>query len=299
VLTTIELGAARGGTSGQLMLWQEQPRPGAAPFIKWVGGKARLLPQLLPLLPPDAHERRHVEPFLGGGALLLARRPADALVGDVNARLCATYEAVRLDVDRVIAELRVHACAHSPEHYQRVRTRFNEHWSVASPAARAAMFIYLNKTCFNGLYRVNRRGDFNVPVGRYATPAILNEGSLRAVSSQIARVQVRCASFEVLLSEARADDFVYLDPPYVPVSNTANFAGYSAEGFGREQQLRLRDAFGQLHRRGCMLMLSNSDVVAVRELYADFRQDLVSARRSINSKATGRGAVSELVIRNY
>jgi DNA adenine methylase len=269
-----------------------------APIVKWVGGKSRILAQLLPLLPPGVELMRHVEPFVGGGALFFARRPARALLADKNPQLCATYVAVRDEVDAVIAGLRELAQGHGPERYYAVRHRYN-HATRLAAAERAAMFIYLNKTCFNGLHRVNRRGEFNVPAGRYEKPRILDEALLRSVSRELLRAELKCAGFEDLLSQAKPGDFIYFDPPYEPVSPTANFTAYSQDGFDRADQTRLRDVFTELNRRRCKLMLSNSDVPFIRDLYRKFRIDTVAAPRAINCDATRRGLVSEVVVRNY
>jgi len=272
--------------------------PAPAPIVKWAGGKGRLLSQLLPLLPPGAELMRHVEPFLGGAAMFFARRPERALLCDVNPSLIGTYEAVRDDVETVIGHLERLARAHGDASYYAVRERYNRARRV-SQAERAAMFIYLNKTCFNGLHRVNRRGEFNVPLGRYKNPRIINEAALRSAHAQLQGAELRCAGFDELLASARPGDFIYFDPPYEPVSATASFTSYAQDGFGREQQLQLRDVFRALDRRGCRLMLSNSDVAFIRDLYADYRIDKVSAARAINSNASRRGPVLEVVVRNY
>ena len=276
---------------------EHQPRE-AAPFVKWAGGKGRLLSQLRPLLPSQAPRMRHVEPFVGGGALFFSRQPKRALLTDINPALVGTYVAIRDDVDAVISALGGLAARHSKESYYAVRERYNRSTRVAT-AKRAAMFIYLNKTCFNGLHRVNRKGDFNVPVGSYKNPRILNEEGLRAASELLQGAQLRCAPFEALLEHAKPGDFIYFDPPYEPVSETASFTSYASDGFGREDQTRLRDVFKVLDRRGCRLMLSNSDVPFIRELYRDFRIDTVAAPRAINCNASKRGRVSEVVVRNY
>ncbi len=266
--------------------------------MKWVGGKSRLLAQLLPLLPPGSELMRHVEPFFGGGALFFARRPERALLCDVNPSLVATYEAVRDQVDRVIAHLERLSAAHKVERYYEVRHRYNHGKRIDQPE-RAAMFVYLNKTCFNGLHRVNRRGEFNVPAGRYDNPRILDEGLLRAAQRMLQGAELRCGSFEQVLTAAKPGDFVYFDPPYEPVSATASFTAYSQGGFGRADQERLRDVYAELDRRRCKLMLSNSDVPFIRELYAKFRIDVIAAPRAINCDAKKRGLVSEVVVRNY
>jgi DNA adenine methylase len=241
---------------------------------------------------------RHVEPFAGGAALFFALQPERALLCDINPALVGTYESVRDQVQDVVTHLSRLARAHDDKSYYLVRERYNRARSI-SDAERAAIFIYLNKTCFNGLHRVNRRGEFNVPIGRYARPTILDQSALQVASAQLRRAELRCGSFELLLTAAKPGDFVYFDPPYEPVSGTANFTAYAQDGFRREDQLRLRDVFRVLDRRGCKLMLSNSNAPFVRELYTGYRIDSVSAARAINSDASKRGPVEELVVRNY
>ena len=276
---------------------EQQPRE-AAPFVKWVGGKGRLLSQLRPLLPLGVEHMRHVEPFVGGGALFFSRRPGRALLTDINPTLVATYAAIRDDVDAVIAALRGLAGRHSKERYYQVRERYNQGRRV-SVSRRAATFIYLNKTCFNGLHRVNRKGEFNVPVGAYKNPRILNEEGLRAASEALQHTRLECAPFDSLLENAKPGDFVYFDPPYEPVSQTASFTSYAQDGFSRDDQTRLRDVYKALDRRGCKLMLSNSDVPFIRDLYKAFNITTVAAPRAINCDAKKRGKVSEIVARNY
>ncbi len=283
----------------------------ALPFLKWVGGKRKLLPQLLPLLPADVDKRRHVELFAGGAAMFFARAPKRALLSDINEDLIATYRAVRDRAEIVIEALGFHAKHHSTKHFRRARAAFNGVFPmtpVREPAERAALFIYLNKTCFNGLYRVNKRGHFNVPMGRYKNPKICDADGLRAASRALQGVPLDSASFaeraapDYSIEGDRAigeGDFVYLDPPYVPVSKTSNFTSYASGGFTREDQTKLRDVFAQLARCGARVMLSNSNTPEVRELYRGFRVDVVRAPRNVSCKADGRGAVNELVVRNY
>jgi len=284
---------------GRIPLQKTPSRPdrAAAPILKWAGGKGRLLSQLLPLLPPGAELMRHVEPFFGGGAMFFSRAPERALIADVNPALVRTYEAVRDDVEAVIARLGPLAKRHDKDSYYRVRARYNA--ARLSDAEHAATFLYLNKTCFNGLHRVNRKGEFNVPMGRYKNPRILDPDTLRAASEALAAAEIHCTGFEMLLEKARPGDFVYFDPPYEPVSDTASFTSYAQDGFARDDQTRLRDVFRALDRRGCKLMLSNSDVPFIRELYARWRIDTVAAARAINCNGNGRGLVSEVVVRNY
>jgi len=263
-----------------------------------VGGKGKLMTQLSPMLPPGAPLMRHVEPFIGGGAMFFARRPERALLCDINPDLIGAYTSVRDNVDAVIRSLQSLARDHNSENYYRVRDRYNEQDRTTSPS-RAAMFIYLNKTCFNGLHRVNRKGEFNVPAGRYDDPRILNPEGLRACSAQLSKADLRCQGFESLLESARPGDFVYFDPPYEPVSTTANFTSYAQTGFGRDDQVRLRDVYRELDRRGCRLMLSNSDVPFIRDIYASYNIDVVAAARAVNCNAKNRGKVTEVVVRNY
>ncbi|HEX6240717.1 MAG TPA: DNA adenine methylase, partial [Polyangiales bacterium] len=252
----------------------------AGPFLKWVGGKGRLRHALAALLPPGVGLMRHVEPFVGGGALFFARAPERALLCDINPDLIATYEAVRDEVEGVIAHLKRLSRTHDEAGYYAQRERYNRR-THKTQAERAAQFIYLNKTCFNGLYRVNRKGDFNVPMGRYANPNIADSETLRAASQCLRSAQLRCTPFESLLSEVRPGDFVYLDPPYEPLSRTANFTSYAQDGFSQAKQTQLRDVVRELDRRGAKLMLSNSDVPFIRDLYRGFQIDTVMAPRAV------------------
>ncbi len=269
----------------------------ARPFLKWVGGKHKLLPQLAPLMPDDVGSRRHVEPFIGGGAMFFARAPKQALIADLNPSLIGTYQAIRDELDVVVGHLQVLKENHNKELYYARRERYNT--TSLSRAERAALFIYLNRTCFNGLHRVNRKGEFNVPMGSYKNPKILNLPGLRAARRALMGAEIKCAGFDALLTNAKKGDFIYLDPPYAPVSESANFTSYAKDGFSHEDQTRLRDVFAELDRRGCKMMLSNSDVPSIRELYADFNIHQIFAARAINSNAQRRGKVPEVVVTNY
>jgi len=270
---------------------QNNPRP--RPVLKWAGGKARLLPELLARVPETLGA--YHEPFVGGGALFFALAGAGRLgrayLSDANDGLIGVYLALRDDVDGVIAALRGHR--YDRDHYYRVRAQQPTDLSLPE---RAARILYLNKTCYNGLYRENRAGQFNVPFGRYANPTICDEPNLRAASAALQGVDIARRPFTSVLDHAQPGDFVYFDPPYDPVSATANFTTYDRAGFGPDDQRRLRDVFAALAGRGVGAMLSNSDTPLVRELYAGFRIDEVQAARAINSKANGRGKVSELMI---
>jgi DNA adenine methylase len=273
----------------------------AAPIVKWAGGKQRLLPKLQRLLPADFGTRPYVEPFVGGGALFFSVQPKQALLGDLNSDLIEMYRSVRDELDEVISRLKRLASAHSPERYYRVRASFNSiaHWRRVSTAQRAAEVIYLNKTCFNGLYRVNRDGDFNVPLGSYKNPTIVNECALRLASAALASTTLISGSYESIASAAKRQSFVYLDPPYATRVDRQSFTGYTASGFGMDEQERLRDLVVTLHKRGCQVMLSNANVAVIRDLYKDFDITVINAPRAINSVGTGRGFVKEVVIRNY
>jgi DNA adenine methylase len=271
-------------------------RAPATPFLKWVGGKTRLLGELARRAPRDF--RRYFEPFVGGGALFFHLRPPSAALSDTNTELVDTYRAVRDEVDDVIRALERHRRRHDETHYYATRARWNEQRAGLAPAERAAAFLYMNKTCYNGLWRVNRRGEFNVPAGRYENPAILDAALLRAASAALAGAELERAPFDHVLDHADAGDFVYFDPPYDPVSATARFTSYTQADFGPADQERLAATFRKLADRGCAVMLSNSDTPFVRKLYAGFKVDRVMAPRFVNSRADARGCVAEVIVTN-
>ncbi len=273
-------------------------REPATPFLKWAGGKSRLVAQLRALLPPAYHRRRHIETFVGGGALFFAWRPERALLMDLNGDLIHTYRVLRDHPAELRIALASLQAAHDEEHYYGIRESYNAR-SERCGIARAACFIYLNKTCFNGLHRVNQSGEFNVPFGRYDHPKIFDEATLERASKALADAELVHASFERVLRLAQPGDFVYFDPPYEPISTTSNFTAYAAEGFGRVEQLRLQEVFSALDARGCKVMLSNNDTPFVRELYARWQVDIVVAPRAISCDASKRSAVTEVVARNY
>jgi DNA adenine methylase len=272
------------------------PAGDASPFVKWVGGKTRLLGELTARAPSSYG--RYFEPFVGGGALFFRLRPAAACLSDLNADLIGVYQAVRDDVDAVIRNLGRHRTLHSEAYYYQVRERWNAGLWADAPAARAAAFLYMNKTCYNGLWRVNKRGEFNVPAGRYVNPGIVDEDGLRAASVALRDADVQARPFDRVLDEAEAGDFVYFDPPYDPISDTADFTSYTTSGFGGAEQAALAQTFRALADRGCAVMLSNSDTPLVRKLYAGFHIERVSCNRAINSRADARGAVAEVIVSN-
>jgi DNA adenine methylase len=261
------------------------------PFVKWAGGKRQLLRELLKHVPPSYG--RYFEPFLGGGALFFALRPAVAILADVNERLIRTYTGVRDDVDRVVELLRTYP--HEEKLFYRMR---KIEIDLRSNAEVAAWFLYLNKTGFNGLYRVNRKNRFNVPFGRYENPKICDARTLRACSAALSKAVLAVEDFERIARRAKRGDFVYFDPPYAALSQTSSFTSYTSSGFGIDEQTRLRDVARALKKRGVHLLLSNSSAPSIRALYSKGFEVLeVSATRRVNSKASGRGAVTELIIR--
>jgi DNA adenine methylase len=269
------------------------------PVVKWVGGKRQLLPVLTPLLP----ERftTYCEPFLGGGAMLFLRQPQRAIINDINNELIQMYEVIRDDVESLILELEKYK--NESDYFYMVRDwdRDKQKYNSLSKVQKASRIIYLNKTCYNGLFRVNNAGEFNTPFGNYKNPNIVNAATLRAVSQyfQKADITISCRDYADVLADVPRGTFVYLDPPYDPVSDTANFTGYARGGFGREDQIRLRECCDELDRRGIKFMLSNSSTDFIREQYAAYNITTVQAKRAINSDATRRGQVDEVVVRNY
>lgn len=268
----------------------------ARPFLKWAGGKAKLLPEILPRLP--AKIRTYHEPFIGGGAVFFAlaaeHRFEHASISDVNEELVLTYRGVAIDVATVIQALGEHERGHDEARFYAIRALDPEKLSLA---LRAARVIYLNRTCFNGLYRVNRAGKFNTPFGAYKNPTICDAENLRSVSALLReRTSIDSGDFELAVEDALRGDAVYFDPPYVPASKTANFTGYAKAGFGMGEQERLRNLAEKLDARGVHVLLSNADTPEVRELYDGFNVTSVTAPRAINSKGGKRGAVGEVLI---
>jgi len=266
------------------------------PFLKWAGGKRQLLAHIAALLPERIDT--YVEPFLGGAAvffrLAASGRFRRAVLADANPELVNCYQAIRDDVDGVIAALG--EFRNNSAQYYRVRRRDP---SKMSSIARAARLIYLNRCGYNGLYRVNSSGQFNVPFGRYRRPLICDVDRLRSASAALKRAKIVCGDFEKSLRDVGPDDFVYLDPPYVPLSPTASFTAYAKRNFGLSDQERLAEALRRLATRKVPALLSNSDCATTRELYRGFDIDRVPARRAINSVGHGRGPVDEILVRSF
>ncbi|MBQ7665388.1 MAG: DNA adenine methylase [Synergistaceae bacterium] len=271
-----------------------------SPFLKWAGGKRQLLGVLSELM-PKGKIKSYCEPFIGGGALLFHLQPDTAYVNDINSELINVYRAVKDSVDDLIAELS--GFQNTPEMFYEVRSWDRDRiiYSTLSDTQRAARIIYLNKTCFNGLYRVNNAGEFNSPFGYYRNPNIINEPVLRAVSHYLNHADIHLSSMDYaeVLTDLKKDTFVYLDPPYDPVSDTASFTGYSRGGFSRSEQIRLRECCDKLSRRGIRFMLSNSATDFIREQYSEYNITVVKARRAVNSIGYRRGDIDEVIVRNY
>jgi DNA adenine methylase len=281
----------------------DRPRP----FVKWAGGKRAIVDELRQWMPAEIGT--YAEPFCGGGAVFFAlaaeprRRFKRAILTDKNAELVASYRAIKTDVDALVRRLRKYSEEHFAlseegrrDHFYDVRKLETER---LSDVERAARLIFLNKTCFNGLWRVNSSGLFNVPFGRYAKPKILDERRLRAVHVALIDVDIREADFQEATKSLRSGDFAYFDPPYVPVSRTANFTAYAKDGFGVDEQRRLLDELARLRKKNVAAMVSNTCSPETEALYAGYHVNRVNVARAINSDASKRGEVFELVVTTY
>lgn len=269
------------------------PRLHPRPFLKWAGGKGQLIQQYIPHFPKQFST--YYEPFLGGGAVFFHLLPSRSRLMDINPELVNVYCCVRDHVEALIDCLKHHRDRHGADYYYHVRASI-----YSSPIERAARLIYLNKTCFNGLYRENSKGLFNVPIGRYKKPTICDAELLCATSSALRSTCIELSSFETVLQDANgSQDFVYLDPPYHPISATSKFTSYNRYAFTENDQIQLRDTFVTLAERGVNVMLSNSDCPFVRDLYQDFTIYTIVASRAINSNAEKRGKITEVLVTSY
>ena len=266
------------------------------PIVKWIGGKRQLMFELLKNMPENYN--RYFEPFIGGGALFFELQPDNAYTSDMNEELINLYQVVRDNVGELITDLQKHDI--SKEYFMEIRnidrTEEYENWSDVKKASR---FIYLNRTCFNGMYRVNSKGEFNVPFGHYKNPRILDENNLINCSNLLQRTEIKHADFSEILKKVKKGDFVYFDPPYVPLSETSSFTSYTKDGFDMDMQFKLRDVCDELDTMGVKFLLSNSDTKLVNELYENYNIKKVFASRQINANADGRGKITEVLVRNY
>lgn len=274
-----------------------EKNPLVVPILKWVGGKRQLLHDIIPLI--DSKYATYVEPFVGGGAVLFDLQPKNAIINDSNAELINVYRVIKEYPDDLIKELKEYSSNNSEEQYYKIRALDRStDYDQLSPIQRAARIIYLNKTCYNGLYRVNSSGQFNSPYGRYKKPNIVNETTIRAVSKYFRNnnVSITHGDYKDVLKNVKKRSFVYLDPPYMPISSSASFTGYTENGFGLNKQIELKNECDKLREQNIPFLLSNSDCPTIRELYQGYTIKTVQARRSINSRADKRGEVNEVLI---
>lgn len=267
-----------------------------APFLKWVGGKRQLLPKIIEHLPKNIRELRYFEPFIGGGAVLFHLQPENAVINDFNKELINVYNVVKDNLDDLIVDLKKHK--NTSEYFYQIRglDRTDEFLSL-SEVQRASRIIYLNKTCFNGLYRVNNAGEFNAPFGRYKNPNIANEPTLKAVSNylNLNNIEILSGDYSEALKLADENSFVYFNPPYHPISEGSNFTGYVQGGFNIYDQAELRAACDELNKKGIKFLLSNSASPFILDQYKDYDINIVKAKRAINSNGSKRGDVDEVL----
>nr|WP_309574701.1 DNA adenine methylase [Moraxella osloensis] len=271
-----------------------------APFLKWVGGKRQLIPEIVQVLPSAINKMNYVEPFIGGGAILFHLQPQKAIINDFNTELINVYKVIKNDVEALINDLAQHK--NDEDYYYHIRALDrNDSFTNISDVQRASRIIYLNKTCYNGLYRVNNSGEFNTPFGRYKNPNIVNEPTLRAVSTYLNsnNISLNSGDYSLVLEDLPKNSFVYFDPPYHPLTESANFTGYIQGGWDESDQIRLREACDKLTNKGIKFLLSNSCTNFIKEQYQDYNITVVQATRAVNSNAAGRGNVDEVLITNY
>jgi DNA adenine methylase len=268
-----------------------------APFIKWVGGKRRVIPELQKRLPEKFN--RYFEPFIGGGAFLFHLNRKNSFISDLNSELINLYRVVKDSVDELMEDLELHE--NSSEYYYNIRNldRDRESYKKLSDIEKASRFIYLNKSCFNGLYRVNRKGEFNVPFGKYKSPIYFERENLLKCSRFLQGVEIEQGDFTTYRQEIEREDFVYFDPPYFPITDTSNFTSYTKDGFGIDEQTRLLEFLREIDGKGAFFMLSNSYSEFTIDFYKEFNIDTIGVGRSINSRGDKRGKVKEIIVRNY
>lgn len=266
------------------------------PIVKWVGGKRQLMFELIENMPSSYG--RYFEPFIGGGALFYQLQPENAYISDSNEELINLYLTVRDEVDDLITDLNKHKV--SKEYFLEIRNLDRtKKYKKLSNIEKASRFIYLNRTCFNGLYRVNSQGQFNVPYGNYKNPRIVDERNLRNCSELLKKTEIQCSDFSAILNKVHKGDFVYFDPPYFPLNETSSFTSYTKNGFDIKMQHKLKELCDELDSMGVMFMLSNSDTQFVNDLYSEYEIKKVHALRQINANAEGRRKITEILVKNY
>lgn len=275
--------------------------PLAQPFLKWAGGKRQLLPRIKEFIPTKYSQ--YIEPFVGAGAVLFSLQPKKAVINDKNHELINCYQTIKEKPEELIKACQLHQENNSKEYYYSLRKKDRAiDFEALSTVERAARIIYLNKTCFNGLFRVNSNGQFNVPYGNYKNPIIANPLVIRAISKYLnsQNITITIGDFESAILSARRSSFIYFDPPYHPISDTSSFTGYSMNGFNENEQRRLKLICDKLSDKGCKVLVSNSNADLIQDLYSDSRYEIVEvkATRAINAVGSKRGKISELLIHN-
>lgn len=271
-----------------------------APFLKWVGGKRQIIPEILSHLPKNISSLNYCEPFIGGGALFFHLEPKKAIINDFNDELINVYKVIKNNLDELLFDLKKHE--NTSDYFYQIRGIDRQPlFDDLTNVQHASRIIYLNKTCFNGLYRVNSLGEFNSPFGRYTNPNIVNEPVLRAVNKYLnsSDITILNGDYEKVLNSVTTDTFVYLDPPYHPISESSNFTGYVQGGWTEKHQIRLKKACDDLDKKGVKFLLSNSSAPFIKELYSEYNIHSINANRSINSVGEKRGQIEELLIKNY
>ncbi|MDR1398362.1 MAG: Dam family site-specific DNA-(adenine-N6)-methyltransferase [Treponema sp.] len=272
------------------------------PFLKWAGGKRQLLPAIKKCLPANIHNYTYYEPFIGAGAVFFALQPHKAVINDFNTQLILTYMAIKEHVEDLIKLLSSYQNKNTKDYFYQTRNLDREprEFEQLSNTEKAARLIFLNKTCFNGLYRVNAQGLFNAPYGNYKNPAICEENTLRHISAYLNAndISITNYDFEIAVADSDKYSFIYFDPPYHSPDKT-NFTSYLAAGFSEAEQERLHTVFVRMTKQGAKCLLSNSDTDFIRNLYKDYKILSTQAKRVINSNATGRGFVNEVLIKNW
>ena len=274
--------------------------PLVSPILKWVGGKRQLLDSIEPLIPKCS---TFYEPFIGGGAVLFSRQPDKAVINDLKPELINVYLPIKNEPKALIEKLKEYRDNSSEEYFYSIRAldRDKEVFENMMNVERAARIIYLNKTCYNGLFRVNSSGEFNSPWGRYKNPNITNETTINALHTYFnkANITIKCGDYREALKGIRKGAFIYFDPPYMPISSSASFTGYTAGGFGEQEQIALKEQCDALNEKGIKFLVSNSSCPFIEELYKDYIVEHVNAKRAINANPQKRGEIKEVLIRNY
>jgi DNA adenine methylase len=279
-------------------LLMQNKNPLVQPVLKWAGGKRQLIPEIRKYIPKEL--TTYYEPFIGGGAVLFYLQPKKAVINDFNSELINLYIVIRDNVDELILDLKNHKNEVDYFYYIRGLDRTDEFKNLSN-IQRASRTIYLNKTCYNGLFRVNQSGEFNTPFGKYKNPNIINDITLKAVSNYLNNNDIKLFNldFEEAIKGIKKGSFVYFDPPYYPISDTSSFTGYTLDGFGKEEQERLKKLCDKLTEKNIKFLLSNSSAPFILDLYKDYKIQYVGANRNINSNSIKRGEINEIMVRNY